>query len=126
MKSVTALLKLVFAAMLVCLVLGVQPARAYQVGNYNCNSGYETCYAQNQSSMSSCATDCTDHGGQEYEEMCYGDEEIVAWSDGSYIVDSETICGDVNEDANQCMEACINNYESGVAECLESYCTYAG
>lgn len=127
MKTFTATLKLVFAAMLVCLVFAVRPARAYQVGQYDCVSGYQTCYVQAQEFMAQCMADCTEFGGQQDVEVCYETVTTVTFVDNEQVVDTFETCPTMVSSAEYtCATACVQDYENDIGECLESYCTYAG
>jgi len=128
MKTLATTLKLVFAAMLICLVGAVLPAHAYQVGEYNCTSGWSTCSSQTQATMSECMGECCEYGGcgGGQEAVCYTEEQTVGWSDGDYIVNDDQTCAGVNESLYNCAEACVQDFEENTSECLESYCTYVG
>lgn len=127
MKTFATTLRLAFAAMLVCLAFGVRPARAYQVGEYNCNSGWQNCDTQTMINMGNCMTDCTDNGGGDpNDDVCYTEEQTIGWNDGESIVNDDTTCAAINQSQEQCAQACVDNFENSTAECLESYCTYVG
>jgi hypothetical protein len=119
-----------FATMLVYLALAGVPAHAYQVGQYNCNSGFSTCWSETQATMSECMGECCEYGGcgstNDPEEVCYDTVETTTWSDGTEIVNTDQTCGSINESLYNCATACYDNFEENTGNCLESYCTYVG
>lgn len=130
MKSITATLKICFALMLLDVALVGQPAFAYQVGNYNCNSGFQACSSGLQSTMSECMGECCEYGGcgagGDPEEICYDTVTTVTYTDGTYIVNTEETCPTINEDIYNCAQSCMTNYEDSTSYCLSTYCSYQG
>jgi hypothetical protein len=126
-RSFSAVLKMVFAIMLVCLVFAVRPARAYQVGEYNCISGWSTCWSQTEATMAQCMGECCEYGGcGSGEAVCYIEEQTIGWSDGDYIVNDDQTCASVPEPIYNCAVACMQDFEGNTGECLQAYCTYVG
>lgn len=118
------IVKLLFVALLIGVTLSLPSKVRASSGEYVCTSEFPECYSGAEQALSQCANRCTeDGGGGQQTQVCWAQPSIVGYSDGTYIVNIDTICDPVNYSGANCVQQCVNVFLATYEPCMSEYCT---